>query len=373
MSAVLTGLVLMLFAMLLVVGVNLAWAPRLHRRPAATAGPIVSVLVPARDEAANLRRLLPALARTGYPRMEVLVLDDGSQDETAAVVRGTAAADPRFRLVEGLEPPDGWTGKNWACHQLSRHAHGELLIFCDADVVPGADAVGRTVTALTDNGMDAVTAFPRHAPGGWIEDALVPLLTRVPVAALLPLPLVLHTPWSSLSAGNGQWFAWRRAAYRTLGGHARVRDDIIEDVRLARIAKDAGLRLAAVVAARDLEVRMYRSGGAAWAGFAKNAYALGGGEDRRFVPVLALFAVATVGPFLAAALAPLEPLAWVALGALLLVRSGVALLFRDGPRTVLLHPAGAIAAVALALASRHRHRRGTLRWKRRDLSTGAAS
>jgi chlorobactene glucosyltransferase len=354
------------------VAVNVAWAPRLHGLPAAAAGPLVSVLVPARDEAANLRRLLPALARTLYPELEVLVLDDGSRDETAAVVRGTAATDPRIRLIQGVDPPVGWTGKNWACHQLSRHARGELLVVCDADVVPRPDAIGRTAAHLLQGGVDVLTAFPRHQRGGWIEEALVPLLTRVPVAALLPLPLVRHSSWQSLSAGNGQWFAWRRSAYHAVGGHARVRDDILEDVRLARLAKGAGLQLATVLAIRDLDVRMYHSGGEAWAGFTKNAYALGGGADRRFLPALALFAAITLGPFVAVAVAPLEPLAWLALGMILLLRGGVAILFEDGPRTVLLHPVGATAVVALALTSRHRHRKGTLQWKRRVLRTEEA-
>ncbi len=372
MSALLVVLVLGLAVLLAVVAVNMAWAPRLHGRPAATAGPLVSVLVPARDEAANLRRLLPALARTRYPELEVLVLDDGSRDETAAVVRGMASSDPRVRLIEGVEPPVGWTGKNWACHQLARHANGPLLIFCDADVVPRPDAVGRTAAHLLHGGLDAVTAFPRHQRGSWIEDALVPLLTRVPVAALLPLPLVRHSSWQSLSAGNGQWFAWRRSAYTAVGGHARVRDDILEDVRLARIAKGAGLQLATVLATRELEVRMYRTGREAWAGFAKNAYALGGGDDSRFLPGLALFAAMTLGPFVAVALAPLEPLAWLALAMLLLLRTGVAILFEDGLRTVFLHPVGATAVVALALTSRHRHRNGTLQWKHRVVRTEEA-
>ncbi|MDX1676068.1 MAG: glycosyltransferase family 2 protein, partial [Longimicrobiales bacterium] len=151
---------------------NLVAAPRLHRvRPARSAtgdtGPDpASILVPARDEAANLRRLLPALVATGPEALEILVLDDGSTDETAAVVRHFAARDPRIRLVAGSEPPDGWTGKNWACHQLALQARGDVVIFCDADVRPSPRAVSRTVRAMAESRADALTAIPRHEPGG---------------------------------------------------------------------------------------------------------------------------------------------------------------------------------------------------------------
>jgi glycosyltransferase involved in cell wall biosynthesis len=103
----------------------------------------VSLLLPARDEAENLREALPRLARLDYPALEVLVLDDGSTDATAAVVREHAARDPRLRLLTGAELPPGWLGKNWACHQLGAAAAGEVLVFCDADVtVPGRRRCG---------------------------------------------------------------------------------------------------------------------------------------------------------------------------------------------------------------------------------------
>lgn len=369
MTVLVLGSGIFLCAMLGVLTVNLITARRLHDVPSASAGPRVSVLVPARDEARNLARLLPAIRNSRYAGLEVLVLDDGSRDDTAAVVESHAAADGRVRLIPGLEPPPGWTGKNWACHQLAHHATGEILVFCDADVVPGPDAVGRTVTILTDGGggreADVVTAFPRHEPGGWFEEAVVPMLTRVPIAALLPLALVRATARPSLAVGNGQWLGWRRSSYTALGRHALVRDDVLEDVRLARSAKAAGLRVEAVVAPRDLWVRMYRSAGETWAGFAKNAYPLAGGTDRRFLPVVAIFTATMLAPLLIPAVRPLDPVAWIPLALLVVLRAGCAVLFGDRARTILLHPVGAVAALSVALDSRRRHRRGTVVWKQR--------
>ena len=351
---------------------NVALAPRLHRLAPAPPGRLVSVLVPARDEAANLRRLLPALLATRYAPLEILVLDDESRDESAAVVRGFAASDDRIRLVEGLAPPDGWSGKNWACHQLFHHADGDLLLFCDADVVPGPDAVGRTVTAL--HRADAVTAFPRHEAGGWFEEAVVPLVAKLPVVTLLPLALVRRTRTPALAVGNGQWFAWRRPAYVAAGGHRGVRGDVLDDVGLARRAKAAGVALTAVLGTRDLAVRMYRARDQVWDGFAKNLYPLVGGRPWTLALAGALWGLTMLVPLALPLLIPLDPgaagVALLPLALLLAVRTLAALALDDPARSVALHPVGAVAVVGLALDSWRRHRSGRVTWKRRLLIAG---
>jgi chlorobactene glucosyltransferase len=368
-----TGLVLAitiaLALMMATALVNLLGASRLHRFDPACAGPRVSVLVPARDEAGNLRRLLPALTASGYPHLEVVVLDDQSGDETRAVAAGRARDDPRFRLVDGLEPPPGWTGKNWACHQLARQARGDVFLFCDADVVPGPDAVGRTVAALESQDADVVTGLPWHEPGGWFEEAVVPMVTKVPIAALLPLPLVSRTRAVSISVGNGQWMAWRRDAYERVGGHARVKGDVLEDVHLARAAKRHGLRVLPVVATRDLGIRMYRDRSETWDGFGKNLYLLAGGTDASLAVAVALFMAVGAGPFVLPLVAGPGPSAWLALALLAGVRLAAAGLFEDRARSTLLHPVAVVVVVALAVTSRSRHHHGSVSWKRRPVAT----
>ncbi|NIP82061.1 MAG: glycosyltransferase [Gemmatimonadetes bacterium] len=368
MSALAFGLVGLLAVLTVIALVNLGTAPRLHRLPPPVRCPLVSVLVPARDEAFNLGRTLPALLASRYPALEVVILDDGSSDDTVAVARRTAQGDERVRLVEGHPPPRGWTGKNWACHQLAELARGKVLIFCDADVRPGPDAVARTISALRDTGAGVLTAFPRHDRGGWFEEAVIPVVTKLPVAALLPLALVRWTRTPSLAVGNGQWLAWRREAYERVGGHARVRGDVLEDVRLARVAKAEGVRLAAFVATRDLAVRMYADRRSTWEGFVKNLYPLAGGRPAlAFAAVVALLALGPA-PILLSLVPGASPLFLVALAELLVLRTAAARLFDDDLRTVLLHPVGATAAAALTVASWARHRRGTVAWKDRNVN-----
>jgi chlorobactene glucosyltransferase len=361
-----------LLPMLAVALWNLAAAPRLHQHAAATGGWSVSVLVPARDEAANLRVLIPALLASRYRPFEVVILDDDSADDTLAVARGFARQDERVSVVGGLDLPDGWTGKNWACHQLSRIARGDVLLFCDADVRPGPEAIGRSISALRDTGAGALTAFPRHERGGWAEEAVVPIVAKLPIAALLPLPLVPGTRSPALAVGNGQWFAWRRSAYDAAGGHGSVRGAVLEDVELARRAKRAGAGLLAAIGTRDLTVRMYLSPGAVRDGFVKNLYPLLGGRVWALALSLGVFLLAMVMPLVTVVAGSAAPATLVPLGLLIAVRSVSAALFGERPTTLLLHPVGAALVPLLAVESWWRHASARVAWKGRVVAAPEA-
>lgn len=354
-----------LLSLMLVVALwNLLAAPRLEREGSPRARPRVSLLVPARDEAENLRTTLPALLRLAHADLEILVLDDGSEDETAAVVETQRrGAKGRLHLLRGRPLPPGWLGKNWACHQLAEAASGDVLVFCDADVTVHPDAVSRTLAAMERSGADVLTALPRQRLGSWLESAVVPMVAQLPVLMLLPLPLVPRVRAPSLSMANGQWLAFTRDAYRTCGGHAAVRADVVEDIALGRRVKDAGSRLLPVISTSLLEVRMYRDAAALREGFGKNLYALAGGRPLSFLVTLLVVLLAAVYPWVGAALG--APGASLSLGLLAGVRACGILLFRHGLRSVALHPAGSLLLVAMALESYARARRGALRWKGR--------
>jgi len=326
--------------------------------------PLVSVLIPARNEAANLRANLPPLLASGYPRLEIIVLDDRSGDETASVLEDFARRHPdRLRLIGGAALPDGWLGKNWACHQLARAARGGVLLFCDADVTAGPRAVTRTLALLRREDAGAVTALPRHRLGSWAEAAVVPLIAQMPVAASLPLALVPRTAAPSLSMANGQWLAFTRDAYDRIGGHAAVRGEVLEDVHLGRAVKRAGHRLAAAVATDDLSVRMYHGWPEVRRGFGKNVYALLGGRPWSFAVGTTIFLLTAVYPWIT----PFRgnALAFTPLALLISLRVAAALLFRHDWRTVLLHPLGAVMALAIAATSFRT--RGKVEWRGRTV------
>ncbi|HYH79929.1 MAG TPA: glycosyltransferase family 2 protein [Longimicrobium sp.] len=358
----------LLLTMLAVALLNLATAPRLERAGEPRETPLVSVLVPARDEAANLRANLPHLLASGYPRLEILVLDDRSGDGTASVAADLARLHPgRLRVVSGAPLPRGWLGKNWACDQLAREARGDVLLFCDADVAARPRAVTRTVALMLRMRADAVTAIPRQRFGTLAEAAAVPLIAQLPVAATLPLALVPRTATPSLAMANGQWLAFTREGYDHIGGHAAVRGEVLEDVHLGRAVKRAGLRLVAAMATHDLSVRMYGGWADVRRGFGKNVYALLGARPGTFAAGVAIFALAAVYPWLAALRG--TPLALAALAMLVGIRIAAAALFRHGWRAVALHPLGAVLALRIAAAS-FRTRRW-IEWRGRTVEVGA--
>ena len=132
-----------LLAILAITVLNILTFPRLGTAPPPRHPTSVSVLVPARDEAAVIGQTIQHLRNQDYPNYEVIVLDDRSTDGTAEIVRSVANGDLRFSILSGRTLPDGWLGKNWACHQLSRAATGEILIFTDADVIWTPTAISR--------------------------------------------------------------------------------------------------------------------------------------------------------------------------------------------------------------------------------------
>jgi hypothetical protein len=204
----------------------------------------VSVLVPARDEAARIEPCIRALlASEGVRDLEVLVLDDASTDGTADVVRRAAQGDPRLRVIDGSDQPlpSGWLGKTWACARLVETATGTVLLFVDADVVVAPRGVAATVALMRMSGLDLVSPYPRQLADGALPRLVQPLL-QWSWLTTLPLRAAESSPRESLAAANGQLLAVDAQRYRSSGGHAIVRGEVLDDIALLRAVKRDGGR-----------------------------------------------------------------------------------------------------------------------------------
>lgn len=246
------------------------------RKSNGRASPSVSVLIPARNEANKIAATVRDLLRQTYPRLELLVLDDHSEDGTAMVAQECAADDRRLRVLPGSPIPPGWLGKAWACQQLAAHSKGEILIFTDADVGWHRKALNDLLCEMYRGGADMLAVFPTQRTETWSERLCVPLIALT-IHAYLPVHGVHHLPYSPLAAANGQCIAIRRQAYNRIGGHAAVRDNVLEDVGLARLAKRDGLCLRMAEAGGLVTCRMYCGWRSVRDGFAKNILAGFGG------------------------------------------------------------------------------------------------
>jgi cellulose synthase/poly-beta-1,6-N-acetylglucosamine synthase-like glycosyltransferase len=313
-----------------------------------------SVLLPVRDEAHRVEACLRSLlAQDDAGRMEVVVLDDGSTDGTADVVRRVAGGDPRVVLLAGASLPEGWLGKPHACQQLADAADpaSEVLVFVDADVVLAPEAVAATVAAL--DGLDLVCPYPRQEAHGAAR--LVQPLLQWSWLTFLPLRLAERSARPSLSAANGQLLAVTRAAYDRAGGHAAVRADVVEDVALLRAVKRSGGHGGVVDGTRLATTRMYDDWPALVEGYAKSLHTVPAA-----VPVLLslLYLVPVLGRSRSARLALLAGVAGRAVTAR-----------RTGGRVgdSVAHPVSVAVLVGLWVRSRVAHHRGSATWKGRRL------
>ncbi len=242
--------------------------------------PKLSVLIPARNEATNLNRLLPTLLGQDYPSFEVIVYDDASEDATPVVLR-RYSSDPRLRVLRGEGMPPGWVGKVHALYQATRRARGTLYLFLDADTEllhPKAlrSLVGR-YQAATPGAV--VTALPRLRGGGQLLVSLVPLM----ILAGLPWPLVRRVRHPLLAALNGQCWLIDATTYHRLEPHRQHKNEVLEDVQIGRYLKKHGLTPVMLDLRQEIAVYMYPHLKAAWQGFRKNAYLLMGGRVLPFI------------------------------------------------------------------------------------------
>ncbi|MCL4303480.1 MAG: glycosyltransferase [Anaerolineae bacterium] len=271
--------------------------PRLTLASDLSSPPRLSILIPARNEAAVIGQTVRGLLAQAYPRFEVIVLDDNSSDGTAALALAAAQGDPRLRVLHGQSLPSGWLGKNWACHQLAQAASGDWLIFTDADVRWSPGALAALAAEMVRTQADLLTVWPTQETQSWGERLVVPLMTLV-ILGYLPLLLVHYTPWPSLAAANGQCLAFRRKAYDAIGGHFALRDNVLEDVSFARRIKANGFRLRMADGAGLINCRMYLDWPSVRDGFAKNILAGYGGSVSFLILATLFHWLVFLGPWL---------------------------------------------------------------------------
>lgn len=340
--------------------------------------PAVSVLIPARNEEGAIGGAVEAaLASTGVD-LEVVVLDDQSEDRTAEIVRGIAARDPRVRLETAPPLPAGWCGKQHACAILARHARRPLLLFVDADVRLAPSGLARAAAFLEASGADLVSGFPRQETVTFLERLLIPLMHFI-LLGFLPMARMRKSRHPAYGAGCGQLFLARASGYQKAGGHAAIRGSLHDGVALPRAFREAGLATDLFDATDVASCRMYHNAGEVWRGLGKNAVE-GLASPGKIIPVTALFVVGQVLPPVLLILAilgalPLAAVAPAAVGtlAVYLPRLAAARRFRQPVDGALLQPLGILVFLGIQWTALGRKLLGRpAGWKGRTYSPSPA-
>ena len=339
---------------------------------------LVSILIPARDEAANIAATVRAALSSVGTAVEVLVGDDHSTDATAAIVSDIASRDPRLRLVPVPALPEGWTGKNAALAHLAGLARGDRLLFLDADVTLHPNAAAALATHARRTGSSLVSGVPRQRMETLGERLSVPIVNFL-LVGFLPVWVMRSLPRPSLGAACGQLVLVERDAYAATGGHASIRTTLHDGVKLPRLLRAAGYRTDLVAGHALATCRMYRGFREAWAGFSKNAHE--GMATPRALPVwtILLFGgqVLPLLLVLAGILGGLDSSAMLIAMAALLVslatRAAITLVANEPAATIPLHPAAVLVALAIQWnVLLRRKRAGAATWKGRSYPVGDA-
>ena len=327
--------------------------------------PLVSVIIPARDEARSITHCVRSVLATTYPRVDVIVVDDHSTDGTGDLARAVAPDDPRLRVIVPPPLPDDWFGKQWACASGAREARGEILCFADADTRHASDLLVRSIHAMRDRRADLFSVAGRQELGGFWERVIQPQVFALLSARYGGTEHMERSPRAVDKIANGQCLFVRRKAYEILGGHALVKDKVAEDLALAQRFFAAGRCVGLAVGLEQLSTRMYTSLGELVRGWGKNVYAggreamRGGRLGRALFPVLLpagpLFSLAPLIVLLLGVMGCVPSLAmlWGALatGAITIWWTIVYLAIGESPLYALAWPIGAAVLLWIMLTA----------------------
>ena len=347
-----------------------------------TDAPLISVICPARNEARHIAEFVRAALASTYPRLELIIVDDHSTDGTGALARAAGAGDARLRVIDPPPLPEGWFGKQWACHAGAQQARGSVMLFTDADTRHGADLLVRLWHAMRRRQSDLISVAGRQELVSFWERVVQPSVFAVLVSTFGGTEAVSNSTRPRGKIANGQCFMVRRDVYDALGGHEAVRQFVAEDLMLAQQWCAAGKRVHLVVGFDQLSTRMYSSLHEIIAGWAKNLWAGGRnvlpdhpvvrGVLRGFMPFSSWMGlVPTVAMVLG--LTGIAPMSWVTFGA---IAYGATVLWalpimgvlRIPMWYALLHPLGAAIAAWIFLKAAWQGDR--VSWKDRSYTAG---
>jgi len=340
--------------------------------------PLVSIVIPARNEARNIAPCVESALASSYPRLEVIVVDDHSTDETGAIAASIAARDPRLRVIVPPPLPNDWFGKQWACATGAAQTRGTVIGFLDADTRQAPDLVTRVVNAMATRNADLISVAGTQEMGSFWERLVQPQVFGILLQRYGSTEHVNRSRFASSKIANGQCLWVRREAYDAVGGHGAVRHKVAEDLAMAQHWFRAGRTVSLVLGMDQLSTRMYTTLRELIEGWGKNVFA--GGRDAMPFGALGrvIFPLLLVTPSLFQLVPPIvlalglagvvgsAALTWAAIatGANLVWWALVYLWLRTSPAYALLHPLGAVMLLYITLRATVRGSR--VRWKERD-------
>lgn len=324
---------------------------------------LVSILIPVRNEEANIIDLLLSIQQQDYHNYEVLILDDSSTDNTYRLCSDFSKNDTRFKVIKGKPLQAGWLGKNYACHQLAQQAVGQYLMFIDADenVKPGL--INSSIHRIKINKLSLLSLFTNQVMLTMGEKLVVPLMHFM-LLNLLPVRLVLLVKNASVAAASGQFMFFDADGYRRNNWHQVVKNKVVEDVEIMRQVKAANLNCEALLANGMITCRMYTNYTECLDGFSKNFLAA---FNYSVIGFLIFLVLLIGGPMLIIITMNLSLIAFT-FGLIILTRIMVSLSSgQNALQNVVLHPLQMLNLTIIAYMAIQKHLTKSTMWKGRKV------
>lgn len=363
---------LVIFALNLILNLRALKTPHIDSKLPEPA-PLISILIPARDEEANIERCLKSLQKQDYPNFEILVLDDNSSDNTANLVERIATTDGRIQLVRDKPLPQSWAGKPFACYQLAKKAKGSWLLFVDADTTHASHMLRSVLSLALEHRCSLLSGFPRQLAASLSEKLAIPVLYFI-ILSWLPLWWLQRRKKPKPSLAIGQFLLFPKEDYWRIGAHRAVKSRVLEDVWLGIEVHRHGGRQLTVDLSPVVSCHMYHSLGAMWEGFVKWIYsvaalssaALVGLMIAGYIFFLAPFYTLSKALFVVATSTGWRSLLILQVAMILFMRLLVGKHFKESVVSALLHPFGfSFLFLACIYATSRRIVGARVHWKKR--------
>ncbi len=319
--------------------------------------PLISILIPARNEEENIKRCIISLTKQDYDNIEILVLDDGSTDNTSKIVKELSEKDGRIKLYKGETLKEGWGGKSYACHQLSKQARGDYLIFTDADTLHFPNSISGAVACLLRYGLGALSIFSKQIMVTMHERMMVPFGNYI-ILCLMPIYLIRKAKNALFCVAIGQFMLFKREVYKKIGGHKSVKGEILEDIKISKLVKRCGYKFMIFDGRNNVYCRMYRNFREVVKGYSKVLFAVFDYKIYMISIAIVLVSAVFLFPFLMLPLGILfdwpiviTELIILQIAIILITKIILSIRFKCRAVDILLHPVAVIYLILIAINS----------------------
>ncbi len=250
---------------------NFLWLKKIPTKKNIPKSKLVSILIPARNEADVIESTIKSIINQSYQNYELIILDDNSSDTTESIIQKHAKSNPKIELINGLSLPEGWLGKNWACHQLSEKAEGEYILFIDADTNLDKFILEDSVIALQKEKIDLLSLVPGRDTKLIADHAMKKIISWF-IVCWLPMKLAIKLNAPFLSATFGQFMLFKKSSFNDIGGFEAIKDNPVDDFQLGRNIKKNLFKWMLYDAAFRITTRTYNTNKDLISGYSKNIF-----------------------------------------------------------------------------------------------------